>query len=183
MFEAEDEEKFEKSFSEPIKPDKKTVYSDDGEDDQRSCIRITCPKCGERIYLVKHNGGTLYCDELGNGWPKHACYDYGRAAPKKHSAENRKLLSFRGHDNDQAKAVKIGDTVQFLILESDGRNIERTLVETITQSKKDQTLSKDSPIGRAILGRKAGETIEYVSGKTPRKVKIIEIMQPAKNSR
>jgi hypothetical protein len=38
------------------------------------CRRITCAYCGERIFFVRHNGGSVWFDELGWPWDKHPCY-------------------------------------------------------------------------------------------------------------
>jgi hypothetical protein len=38
----------------------------------------TCPKCGAAVYFVRHNGGSVWLDELGWPWPKHGCFDDSR---------------------------------------------------------------------------------------------------------
>jgi hypothetical protein len=39
------------------------------------CRPTTCPECGEKVYFIRHNGGSVWVDELGWPWPKHACFD------------------------------------------------------------------------------------------------------------
>lgn len=39
------------------------------------CHPTTCPKCGASVFFVRHNGGSVWFDELGHPWPKHACFD------------------------------------------------------------------------------------------------------------
>lgn len=34
-----------------------------------------CPVCLQSVYFVRHNGGSVWFDELGWPWPKHACFD------------------------------------------------------------------------------------------------------------
>jgi len=35
-----------------------------------------CPECGEDVYFIRHNGGSVWVDPpLGWPWPKHACFD------------------------------------------------------------------------------------------------------------
>lgn len=34
-----------------------------------------CPECGEDVFFIRHNGGSVWVDELGWPWPKHACFD------------------------------------------------------------------------------------------------------------
>lgn len=33
-----------------------------------------CPYCGNNVYFIRHNGGTIWVDQLGWPWPKHACF-------------------------------------------------------------------------------------------------------------
>ena len=39
------------------------------------CSPTTCPRCGARVFFVRHNGGSVWFDSLGPPWPKHACFD------------------------------------------------------------------------------------------------------------
>lgn len=42
---------------------------------ERSCWRTKCPRCGDSpIYFVRHNGGSVWFDELGQPWPIHGCF-------------------------------------------------------------------------------------------------------------
>jgi hypothetical protein len=41
-----------------------------------------CPVCGAYVYFVRHNGGSMYFDDLGSPWPKHGCFDV--SAESKH---------------------------------------------------------------------------------------------------
>jgi len=34
-----------------------------------------CPECGAAVFFIRHNGGSVWVDELGWPWPKHACFD------------------------------------------------------------------------------------------------------------
>jgi hypothetical protein len=35
----------------------------------------TCPHCRKEVFFIRHNGGSVWVDELGWPWPKHACFD------------------------------------------------------------------------------------------------------------
>jgi hypothetical protein len=37
-------------------------------------FRTTCPICGSSTYLIRHNGGTIWLDEIGPPWPIHGCF-------------------------------------------------------------------------------------------------------------
>ncbi|MCK0506323.1 hypothetical protein [Aromatoleum anaerobium] len=44
------------------------------------CRARKCPQCQRPVYFFTHNGGSVWVDELGWPWPKHACFDR-RPAP------------------------------------------------------------------------------------------------------
>lgn len=64
--------------------------------------------------------------------------------------------------------VDLGACVE---LDMDGRNVSYTLVGPTEANPLEGKISNESPIGKALLGRKAGEEFDF-NGK---KVKIIEI--------
>lgn len=39
------------------------------------CRPTRCPKCQAEVYFIRHNGGSVWVDDLGSPWPKHACFD------------------------------------------------------------------------------------------------------------
>lgn len=39
------------------------------------CRPTKCPHCGEEVFFVRHNGGSVWFDSLGKPWPKHRCFD------------------------------------------------------------------------------------------------------------
>ncbi|PKI12781.1 hypothetical protein [Colwellia sp. 12G3] len=38
------------------------------------CSPTTCQYCQSEIYFVRHNGGSVWLDELGAPWNKHQCF-------------------------------------------------------------------------------------------------------------
>ena len=36
--------------------------------------RTKCTYCGAAIYFIRHNGGSVWIENLGWPWPKHQCY-------------------------------------------------------------------------------------------------------------
>ncbi|MBR3386437.1 transcription elongation factor GreA [Candidatus Saccharibacteria bacterium] len=77
--------------------------------------------------------------------------------------KNAKLI--RGGKRD---SVSLGATV---VLDMGGKKVEYTLVGPTEANPLEGKISNESPIGKAISGHKAGETVEF-NGK---KVKILEI--------
>lgn len=45
--------------------------------DDDFCRPTTCPRCGATVFFIRHNGGSVWVDELGWPWPKHGCFDTG----------------------------------------------------------------------------------------------------------
>jgi hypothetical protein len=39
------------------------------------CRPTICPECGGKVFFIRHNGGSVWVDELGWPWPKHGCFD------------------------------------------------------------------------------------------------------------
>ena len=44
-------------------------------DQTNLCCPSKCRHCGAAVYFVRHNGGSVWFDELGKPWRKHPCYD------------------------------------------------------------------------------------------------------------
>ena len=48
---------------------------------ERTCWRTNCPNCGATpVFLVRHNGGSVWFDDLGAPWPIHACFIHNQEA-------------------------------------------------------------------------------------------------------
>ena len=45
------------------------------------CRLTTCNRCWESVYFIRHNGGSVWVDELEWPWPKHGCM-YNHEEPK-----------------------------------------------------------------------------------------------------
>ena len=41
-----------------------------------------CLKCGADVYFVRHNGGSVWFDELGPPWPVHPCFENDAGSEK-----------------------------------------------------------------------------------------------------
>ena len=38
-------------------------------------VPTSCPICGDAVFFVRHNGGSVWFDTLGYPWSKHSCFD------------------------------------------------------------------------------------------------------------
>lgn len=51
------------------------------------CRPTSCPLCGDRVFFVRHNGGSVWFDDLGAPWPKHGCFDHGSPRRDNHGSD------------------------------------------------------------------------------------------------
>jgi len=50
---------------------------------ESSCFLTSCPECGDKVYFIRHNGGSVWIDPpLGLPWYKHHCMDHSYAVAK-----------------------------------------------------------------------------------------------------
>jgi transcription elongation factor GreA len=71
-------------------------------------------------------------------------------------------------------AVSIGSLVRLRDLEA-GKTIEYSIVGSAEANPAENRLSNESPVGRSIMGRKKGETVEVAAPRGTLKFKIVEI--------
>ena len=62
-------------------------------------------------------------------------------------------------ENENANAVSLGNRV-FIREKKSGREMEVILVDSLEANLKEKKISKDSPVGQAILGHEVGETVK-----------------------
>lgn len=67
-----------------------------GEWPDRNCTgRTICPECEEPVYFIRHNGGSVWLDDLGWPWPKHPCFDKPETATRRFSTWTPKAAVLR----------------------------------------------------------------------------------------
>ena len=94
--------------------------------------------------------------------------EYSSARNEQKMAEGRILEIQEILKNAKRDSVALGATA---VLDMGGREVEYTLVGPTEANPLEGKISNESPIGKAIFGRKAGETLEF-NGK---KIKITNI--------
>jgi uncharacterized protein with PIN domain len=60
------------------------------------CRRARCPKCSATVFFIRHNGGSVWVDDLGWPWPKHPCFDQATDCPSPLQILVGKTLQFPG---------------------------------------------------------------------------------------
>ena len=120
------------------------------------------PAMAERIATARAFGDLSENEEYSSARNEQKVAE-GRILEIQEILKNAKII--RSGKKDK---VNLGVTV---VLDMGGRNVEYTLVGPTEANPLEGKISNESPIGKAIFGRKAGEDFEF-NGK---KMKIIEI--------
>lgn len=68
----------------------------------KRAVRTRCPHCEELTYFVRHNGGSVYLDELGHPWPKHPCFE-------ENDGSIRVLMNLEANNNG---AIPLGELLR-----------------------------------------------------------------------
>ena len=120
------------------------------------------PAIVERIATARAFGDLSENEEYSSARNEQKIAE-GRILEIQEILKNAKII--RGGKKD---SVSLGATVA---IDMGGREVEYTLVGSTEANPLEGKISNESPIGKAILGRKAGESFDF-NGKT---VKIIAI--------
>lgn len=120
------------------------------------------PAIAEKIATARAFGDLSENEEYSSARNEQKMAE-GRILEIQNILKNAKII--RGGKKDKA------DLGACVALDMGGRKIEYTIVGPTEANPLEGRISNESPIGKAILGRKAGEDFEF-NGK---KVKIIEI--------
>ena len=120
------------------------------------------PAIAERIATARAFGDLSENEEYSSARNEQKVAE-GRILEIQEILKNAKII--RGGKKDK---VALGATV---VLDMGGRKVEYALVGPTEANPLEGKISNESPIGKAIFGRKAGEEFDF-NGK---KVKIVEI--------
>lgn len=120
------------------------------------------PEIAERIATARAFGDLSENEEYSSARNEQKIAE-GRILEIQDILKNAKII--KGGKKDK---VNLGVTVS---LDMGGREVSYTLVGPTEANPLEGKISNESPIGKALIGRKAGETFDF-NGK---KVKIIEI--------
>ena len=76
-------------------------------------------------------------------------------------------------DRVQSDVVTLGSIVRLAI--SDGREVEYTIVGAFEADPSAKRISNESPVGKALMGRKRGDEVAFSTPKGERRLKITKI--------
>jgi len=78
------------------------------------------------VYFVRHNGGSVWFDELGPPWPKHGCFDEHRDEGR-YGIQLRRLLATSGQVFGiiiETETTRLGEGGRIMVRCSDGTIID-----------------------------------------------------------
>jgi len=115
--------------------------------DENFCRPTSCPICGAAVYFVRHNGGSVWFDELGPPWLKHGCFDDEPAAANLRTQLTRAATSIFG--------LVIETTVT--TPRSSGRIVVRCSDGSMIDDEFNTTLDLVGLVGRLVLIERGNE--------------------------
>jgi len=102
--------------------------------DDDFCHPTSCPRCGAPVYFVRHNGGSVWLDELGYPWPKHPCFD-DTAVGLPLGEVPDKLVAYEVLFGVVAEAEVDGDTTRLRVNCSDNTQFNRRFRAALTPNR------------------------------------------------
>lgn len=106
------------------------------------CRATTCPIKGcHPVYFIRHNGGSVWVDELGWPWPKHACFD--------EPSEPTRTFSTWATKSSGLTNPKLGIVIQF---QKPFQHTEPLLIVRLTDSSVVSVVLRWTPPEGSLLG-------------------------------
>lgn len=47
----------------------------DRKEPREALLKTRCPECQKAVYFLRHNGGSVWLDDIPWPWPKHSCFE------------------------------------------------------------------------------------------------------------
>jgi transcription elongation factor GreA len=130
--------------------------------------RVRRAEIAERIRQAKEYGDIMENSEYEDAKNEQAMVE-GRILTVEAMVRNAVIIP----DEHDKKVVGVGSTVK--LLDSSGDEFDYTIVGSAESDPGQGRISNESPVGKALLGRKAGESVEVAvpSGKQTLKIRAI----------
>lgn len=135
------------------------------------CRPTTCPHCGDEVFFVRHNGGSVWFDPpLGPPWDKHGCFDdlYPAACFRTELRENKVAAVFGVVTEIEVVPGEISGRV--VVKCSDGSTVEKIL---------HPRLAAATYIGALVFVERSKDSVRFVPVKWKERSRI----QPIHGSR
>jgi transcription elongation factor GreA len=121
-------------------------------DELKDLIEDKRPQVAERIKQAKELGDLSENAEYESAKQEQAFIE-GRIRELQYMLNNAQLIE----DSNGSKEVRIGSTVT--VREDDGSEVTYTIVGTSEAKARENKVSNESPIGRALIGSRARQTV------------------------
>lgn len=79
---------------------------------------VVCPKCACSVYFVRHNGGSVWLDELGDPWPKHPCFDDQGSTEGLSEFFRARMASISGVITDASLVTDLDQRLVYIVADS-----------------------------------------------------------------
>ena len=139
-----------------------------GEIEQLSTVKRR--EVADRIRIAREFGDIMENAEYDDAKNEQAMLEH-RIALLEQRMRDARVIDTR---EVSADVVSVGTLVRLRDLEA-GKTIEYHIVGSAEANPAENKLSNESPVGRAIMGRKKGETVEVVAPRGALKFKIMAI--------
>jgi transcription elongation factor GreA len=124
----------------------------------------------ERIKLAREFGDIAENSEYDDAKNEQAMLEHRIALLEERLAHARVI----GADEISSDVVSVGVKVRLRDLDAN-ETVEYTIVGSAEANPAEHRLSNESPVGKAIIGKKKGETVEVSVPRGSRKFKIMDI--------
>ena len=124
----------------------------------------------ERIRIAREFGDIAENAEYDDAKNEQAMLEHRIATLEERLLEARVVAE----DEVSTDVVSIGSTVRLKDIEAN-QTVEYHIVGSAEVNPAERKLSNESPVGRAIMGHKKGETVEVAAPRGTLKFKILEI--------
>ena len=126
------------------------------------------PEVAERIRLAKEIGGTLNNAEYDDAKNEQAFLE-GEVMDLETKIKNAKLIA----DEKPSGKIRLGSKVT--VTTSDGKKENYAIVGSAEASPGEGKISNESPMGKALMGKKAGDKVEVSTPSGPMKITVATI--------
>lgn len=132
-------------------------------------LTVRRPQIAEQIQKAKELGGTVDNAEYDDAKNEQAFVE-GRILTLDKMIKNAVIIT---EGESKSGLVKLGSKVK--VRNQDGEEELYTVVGSVEADPSEKKISNESPVGRALLGKKAGASVKVMTPAGEIKIKIIEV--------
>jgi hypothetical protein len=143
-------------------------YSGYSRSKESCCFSTSCPECGDDVYFIRHNGGSVWIDPpLGPPWYIHPCMDTNDSQKIAVSnADSRTKLI----ENSYLKQKNLENLIVGVVTETDVSTFKKYSILTFETGKNDKFVllvanSAGFLIGKLVAYNSQKMTLVWIFGK------------------